>query len=204
MRRPHTFQPRCHSHFNPRTHVGCDHAGNTFSGVQHQFQSTHPRGVRPSSGGSGRRLSGFQSTHPRGVRPACACSRLAMSLFQSTHPRGVRPITPSLTAICRDFNPRTHVGCDHIVELETEVNSKFQSTHPRGVRQYTIKHVCGHEEISIHAPTWGATSSRSWGWCRASDFNPRTHVGCDGREAALHAPVHISIHAPTWGATSIS
>ena len=24
---------------------------------------------------------------------------------------------------------------------------------------YTIKHVCGHEEISIHAPTWGATCS---------------------------------------------
>ena len=32
--------------------------------------------------------------------------------------------------------------------------------------------------ISIHAPTWGATAWQSD--CKPmSDFNPRTHVGCD-------------------------
>ena len=34
--------------------------------------------------------------------------------------------------------------------------------------------------ISIHAPTWGATSNYL---CIVNDkdFNPRTHVGCDTR-----------------------
>ena len=34
-----------------------------------QFQSTHPRGVRPLCVSSIRFWGGFQSTHPRGVRP---------------------------------------------------------------------------------------------------------------------------------------
>ena len=33
--------------------------------------------------------------------------------------------------------------------------------------------------ISIHAPTWGATSRPRSRRSRASNFNPRTHVGCD-------------------------
>ncbi|VDA99914.1 hypothetical protein S1OALGB6SA_988 [Olavius algarvensis spirochete endosymbiont] len=81
------------------------------------FQSTHPRGVRRSSGGSIGPLLWFQSTHPRGVRqqrnglkinlagvsihaPARGATawpagqKLASPEFQSTHPRGVRRARP--------------------------------------------------------------------------------------------------------------
>ncbi len=36
------------------------------------------------------------------------------------------------------------------------------------------------------------------------NFNPRTHVGCDGLLAAFKSINAISIHAPTWGATPVS
>ena len=78
----------------------------------------------------------------------------------------------------------------------------FQSTHPRGVRLSLSKHQSAPERISIHAPTRGATSkfhlfgerqflfqsthprgvrpieisTISWSY---TDFNPRTHEGCD-------------------------
>ena len=80
--------------------------------------------------------------------------------------------------------------------------------------------------ISIHAPTWGATDKTGIKYFLRSNFNPRTHMGCDYRLAArlgkywyfnprTHmgcddcVPVgdlsrRISIHAPTWGATVYS
>ena len=97
------------------------------------------------------------------------------------------------------FNPRTHVGCD-----------------------------CQHRDsrvglrISIHAPTWGATGASiltssffvfqsthprgvrpitKVGKRRVSNFNPRTHVGCDSAVGFRSCASYISIHAPTWGAT---
>ena len=33
--------------------------------------------------------------------------------------------------------------------------------------------------ISIHAPTWGATRRGCGATEKTSNFNPRTHVGCD-------------------------
>ena len=77
--------------------------------------------------------------------------------------------------------------------------------------------------ISIHAPTWGATigkntftitelfqSTHPRGVRRSysltavitSNFNPRTHVGCDSDLEAYLQHKIISIHAPTWGATN--
>ena len=76
----------------------------------------------------------FQSTHPRGVRRDTRVKKQAVVKFQSTHPRGVRPRTWKDKSLVNDFNPRTHVGCD-----------SRQSLDPQ------------NQNISIHAPTWGAT-----------------------------------------------
>ena len=38
-----------------------------------------------------------------------------------------------------------------------------------------------HAQVSIHAPTRGATP-RHRGAAGARSFNPRTHEGCDGEE----------------------
>ena len=122
------------------------------------FQSTHPRGVRRERSRRRGYLGWFQSTHPRGVRlrtsfifltlscvsihaptwgATCASSRRwKIRRFQSTHPRGVRHIRVRLSRLGRGFNPRTHVGCDGCSE-----------DYLRTLR------------VSIHAPTWGATSA---------------------------------------------
>ena len=77
---------------------------------------------------------------------------------------------------------------------------KFQSTHPHGVRHASFGFIGSNLDVSIHAPTRGATNRRGpWQvadrfqsthphgvrqdtcpplWCLLS-FNPRTHTGCD-------------------------
>ena len=69
----------------------------------------------------------------------------------------------------------------------------------------TSRKVCGiwRNSISIHAPTWGATVSRHWGQvkiCEISIHAPTWGATIDSDQPpAAHI---ISIHAPTWGATS--
>jgi len=124
---------------------------------------------------------------------------------------------------CDYFNPRTYVRCDTIINQIYHVSLKFQSTHLREVRHHLqnrqselrafqsthlreVRHLNGYVinspgDISIHAPTWGATITSSitiddnyisihaptWGAtflllstkCERSNFNPRTYVRCD-------------------------
>ena len=54
------------------------------------------------------------------------------------------------------FNPRTHKGCD------------------MGGR-----HLFGFAQVSIHAPTKGATDGTGRSKQVIGCFNPRTHKGCD-------------------------
>ncbi len=58
------------------------------------------------------------------------------------------------------FNPRTRVGCDQDLRSWSVAISLFQSTHPRGVRRVAEALQRVSVVISIHAPAWGATSSR--------------------------------------------
>ena len=146
------------------------------------FQSTHPRGVRPTARLEASTAQQFQSTHPRGVRLAMSAPDLRLRVFQSTHPRGVRPHTPETSSSRRNFNPRTHVGCDPSrLEIrgslwisihaptwgattyagDLVLSTEFQSTHPRGVRLAPLRTLDNARRISIHAPTWGATCERA-------------------------------------------
>ena len=59
-------------------------------------------------------------------------------------------------ALYKCFNPRTHTGCDYRNAIEN-----------------------GASEVSIHAPTRGATAVKAWCQLFKSGFNPRTHTGCD-------------------------
>ena len=143
----------------------------------------------------------FQSTHPHGVRLDTDNLDNTKPVFQSTHPHGVRL---GLTA--------------EVLFVET-----FQSTHPHGVRQYTPYQGNSHKEVSIHAPTRGATQQslnfvnssvvsihaptrgatfqRSVYVCLLDGFNPRTHTGCDTTSSMSVPKGVVSIHAPTRGAT---
>ena len=62
-----TVSPPC-ARFNPRTRVGCDAYNYVVNENYREFQSTHPRGVRPGSQLANKLFVEFQSTHPRGVR----------------------------------------------------------------------------------------------------------------------------------------
>ena len=142
--------------------------------------------------------------------------------FQSTLPRGERPMQPWQSARKKRFNPRSHVGSDVVAFLilqtltgfnprshvgsdispyRKRTSSMFQSTLPRGERQIWIIPHPYRLDVSIHAPTWGAT--------------PQTLVCRTKGGVSIHAPTwgatcastryastyDVSIHAPTWGAT---
>ena len=75
--------------------------------------------------------------------------------FQSTRPRGARLHSEDVAYDQASFNPRAHVGRD---------------------LRCTISFRCNN--VSIHAPTWGATCN----WLNVLPllcFNPRAHVGRD-------------------------
>ena len=76
------------------------------------------------------------------------------------------------------FNPRTHVGCD--IKFFPIFPEVFISIHAPTWGATSIGYgVPTRKRISIHAPTWGAT------------------IG----EVHISFKIDISIHAPTWGAT---
>ena len=102
-----------------------------------------------------------------------------------------------------DFNPRSHEGSDIFFYIHLYCTLQFQSTLPRGERLGRAGTTTPMTNISIHAPTRGATL-----------YQPGT---LDGALAiSIHAPTRgatmtlpriskvwnsISIHAPTRGAT---
>ena len=138
--------------------------------------------------------------------PTWGATRISLILiptmwFQSTRPRGARRACSISSARVPRFNPRAHVGRDRKRQLKSSAR-----------------------RVSIHAPTWGATSSVFSCLSSMGGFNPRAHVGRDlsptvstlsmstfqstrPRGARLDNPITIdgvvlvSIHAPTWGAT---
>ena len=56
-------------------------------------------------------------------------------------------------------------------------------------------------QISIHAPTGGATALDIQRRACTTNFNPRSHGGSDIKCEKVIGQVKISIHAPTGGAT---
>jgi len=123
------------------------------------------------------------------------------------------------------FNPRARVGRDIDVAPPGQLYiDPFQSTRPRGARP--IHRVTREidQEVSIHAPAWGATvgkyvqsplsgfqSTRPRGArplilmymsLTSRSFNPRARVGRDKLiNAVIDSIGIVSIHAPAWGAT---
>ena len=237
--------------------------------MQIEFQSTHPRGVRPIQN-KGDKTQIRISIHA----PTRGATRYRGGYYRSTfdfNPRtheGCDDFARLCVAPISNFNPRTHEGCDDITDfllilreisihaptrgatsaipLTPSVSIRFQSTHPRGVRlirpsfaRHSVAfqsthprgvrrvlelHIDEPREISIHAPTRGATTASEHGRHRCSHFNPRTHEGCDAEKKWLretsytfqsthprgvrlilsllyYLSITISIHAPTRGAT---
>ena len=146
----------------------------------------------------------FQSTHPRGVRPAETTAPAAvMTGFNPRTRVGCDRPMPRRRSMWKRFNPRTRVGCDISAVDAVLAKFGFQSTHPRGVRLPRRKQQPFPQQVSIHAPAWGATWAGGRFYFQLRSFNPRTRVGCDPQIRDIFYPtVAVSIHAPAWGATT--
>ena len=94
------------------------------------------RGATSSGGGLEDSNKLFQSTLPQGERHKIEQESSKAKQFQSTLPQGERPFVTTSVPSTEDFNPRSHKGSD---------------------RKQDLHHV--HVNISIHAPTRGATKS---------------------------------------------
>ena len=102
--------------------------------------------------------------------------------------------------VTSDFNPRSHEGSDTGVTkcmpmAEISIHAPTRGATGTHYKQYSIL------RISIHAPTRGATCSILSNRIQIINFNPRSHEGSD---TFFRVTIHkrsISIHAPTRGAT---
>ena len=147
----------CLFYFNRRSRKGSDAPKSISSLILSKFQSTLPRGERPSGSWFSFTPIQFQSTLPRGERrfislqfnifryisihaPTRGATKSLNELkrqciFQSTLPRGERRRSSAHNWDICNFNPRSHEGsdpCSYIGLISLGV-------------------------ISIHAPTRGAT-----------------------------------------------
>ena len=81
----------------------------------------------------------------------------------------------------------------------------FQFTRPRGARPALVGEFGRALEVSIHAPTRGATPRVPPPRVRRAGFNSRAHEGRDPRGVVpLQGGDAVSIHAPTRGATDMT
>ena len=142
----------------------------------------------------------FQSTHPHGVRPTFAISSTSSVMFQSTHPHGVRHRRLGFLQTVQGFNPRTHMGCDgwdsHRYGV-ADVSIHAPTWGATSIKYSDLK----SKYVSIHAPTWGATpTGLPQGRLPAfQSTHPHGVRLCRVRE--MYILLYVSIHAPTWGAT---
>ena len=131
----------------------------------------------------------FQSTHPHGVRLICFAGTEKYACFNPRTHTGCDWKDRLFSGSDEGFNPRTHTGCDNTDDDGDPTLYMFQSTHPHGVRPGQDISSVLLSDVSIHAPTRGATAVPS-GTCHPpSGFNPRTHTGCDIKTQLLHVNI---------------
>ena len=185
---------------------------NVAEGIKAQFQSTHPHGVRLQFVVYYIVICIVSIHAPtRGATPEYKLGEVLALVSIHAPTRGATCSCTLTTALCCCFNPRTHTGCDTINGRPATFRL-FQSTHPHGVRLhqhyafYTyyrfnprthtgcdiigIVRQC-NLQVSIHAPTRGATGCSSRRWCAWASFNPRTHTGCDDFPPNVITPARL-------------
>ena len=127
-------------------------------------------------------LGKFQSTLPRGERPTVSIPLFTQLGFQSTLPRGERRVLTQTHPHRQHFNPRSHEGSDirkpyliikRVISIHAPTrgatffpckfvyySSNFNPRSHEGSDVYNLVSRTGID-ISIHAPTRGATRMSS-------------------------------------------
>jgi len=122
--------------FNPRARVGRDHVVFVSRHCHLQFQSTRPRGARPTPRGR-TAWYGRVSIHAPAWGATAAYSEAIGRVDVSIH-------APAW-------------GATHVVFVSRHCHLQFQSTRPRGARRSSGVNSANGLPVSIHAPAWGAT-----------------------------------------------
>ena len=122
------------------------------------FQSTLPREERLLGLNFKEANSIFQSTLPREERLLQQYLSHFQLLFQSTLPREERlAISPNVVSTTFYFNPRSHersdTTCDRLARGSYDFNPRSHERSDEGDSRQSC-----YKEISIHAPTRGATA----------------------------------------------
>ena len=115
--------------------------------------------------------------------------------------RGATTVHRKVWCHSRYFNPRSYKRSDNDSGSGSGGTSDFNPrSYKRSDRTSTLERF--RTEISIHAPTRGATCSRSPNRGLLYHFNPRSYKRSDFLQS-VHCLklIGISIHAPTRGAT---
>ena len=154
----------------------------------------------------------FQSTHPRGVRPTNCEAPIPASCFNPRTREGVRLLkhgvdwpsfvvsihAPTRGATITDvediwrligFNPRTHEGCDRQAGILWRIYLSFNPRTHEGCdwrRLRTSRHQKGFNPRTHEGcdKPFCPTASRQAG------FNPRTHEGCDSQLQTIIQDYH--------------
>ena len=123
---------------NPRSPHGTQGKGKRkechHCGLLLALRFTSPHGARPAPSSCIRPASPFQFTLPHGERPPTKEASFETTRFQFTLPHGERPLAGHCDWFGFGFNSRSRMGSD---------------LQPAALR--------GGDEVSIHAPAWGAT-----------------------------------------------
>ena len=120
-----------------------------------RFQFTRPRGARPKRGVSPRSASSFNS-RAHGGRDRAKTHHGPSCVFQFTRPRGARPRPRRTLTRPRSFNSRAHGGRDSCWTATGPSGTGFNS-RAHGGRDFRAGRGDRRDEVSIHAPTGGAT-----------------------------------------------
>ena len=121
----------------------------------------------------------FQSTLPRGERPTAQPSGSFISDISIHAPTRGATKTPIEIALGVDISIHAPTRGATNSPVSNKIFDIFQSTLPRGERRCRERFKEWAEQISIHAPTRGATRLKAGGVRKWKDFNPRSHEGSD-------------------------
>ena len=99
------------------------------------------------------------------------------------------------------FNPRSYKRSDRVAIYRATLAKAF---NPRSYKRSDLSLIDKADDLnlSIHAPTRGATGCAGSGWWMYQAFNPRSYKRSDKAYGQTKANLLLSIHAPTRGATS--
>ena len=104
-----------------------------------------------------------------------------------------------------DFNPRSHKGSDRSWPASRRGSETNFNPRSHKGSDPSWKDAVHKWNISIHAPTRGATICHTIYASIHGHFNPRSHKGSDNFIVLIYSLIYcISIHAPTRGATGVA